>query len=423
MIIVWVAIYIAISLSFGRNFQNFSMVRSSKLNVLNGKIADVIGNIGNVRLFSRYKFEEKYLGKYQSEEQEAYRKSLIYNSYMECWLGLANVIFLFAMVGGAIYLYQEGKITLGDVALVLSYHSLLSLVWYIGMELIVFYEILGSCNEALSLLREPYSIVDKEDASNLKVSEGKIEFRQVVFNYSSKNKIFNNESVLIPGRQKVGLVGFSGSGKTTFVNLLLRYFDVKSGAILIDNQDIKDVTQSSLREAIAVIPQEPTLFHRSLIENIRYGKLEATDEEVIRAAQLAHAHEFIENLPESYQTLVGERGTKLSGGQRQRIAIARAILKNAPILVLDEATSALDSITEGKIQESLHSLMADKTVIVIAHRLSTLLNMDRILVFNNGVIVEEGSHEELLAREGIYTSLWNMQGSGFVTDEEEGTGE
>ena len=222
--------------------------------------------------------------------------------------------------------------------------------------------------------------------------------------------------MIIPGGQKVGLVGFSGSGKTTFVNLIVRLFDLSSGVIKIDNQNIKEVTQSSLRENIGFIPQDPILFHRSLMENIRYGNVNASDDEVIQAAIKAHAHEFITLTKDGYHSLVGERGVKLSGGQRQRISIARAILKNAPILILDEATSALDSVTEAYIQDSLAILMQGKTVIIIAHRLSTLLEMDRILVFDQGKIVEDGTHLELLAKNGLYKILWGAQVGGFLLD-------
>ena len=229
--------------------------------------------------------------------------------------------------------------------------------------------------------------------------------------------LFEKESVSIEAGQKVGLVGYSGSGKSTFVNLILRLYDVKNGSILIDDQDIKNVTQSSLRNSIAMIPQDPSLFHRSLMENIRYGSMSATDEDVVLAAKKAHAHEFISALPQKYDSLVGDKGVKLSGGQRQRIAIARATLKNAPILILDEATSQLDSVTENLIQESLLELMKNKTTIVIAHRLSTLLHMDRILVFDKGKIVEDGTHSELFAKSGLYKHLWDAQVGGFLGDE------
>jgi ATP-binding cassette, subfamily B, bacterial len=227
---------------------------------------------------------------------------------------------------------------------------------------------------------------------------------------------FKNKTITIAGGEKVGLVGFSGSGKSTFVNLILRLFEVESGSILIDKQNINEVTQASLRENIALIPQDVSLFHRSLLDNIRYGRIDATDEEVIAASKKATCHEFIAVLRDGYQSMVGERGVKLSGGQRQRIAIARAMLKNAPILILDEATSALDSVTEKYIQDALDQLMQEKTTIVIAHRLSTLNKMHRILVFNDGKIIEDGSHDMLMQQQGHYAKMWQMQAGGFLPD-------
>jgi len=229
-------------------------------------------------------------------------------------------------------------------------------------------------------------------------------------------KFFEDKTLTIKAGEKVGLVGFSGSGKTTFVNLILRHYDPDSGKILIDGQDICKVTQKSLRQQIALIPQDPSLFHRTIMDNLRYGRLEATDDEVYEASKKAHCHEFIMQLPEGYHTIVGERGSKISGGQRQRIAIARAILKNAPILILDEATSALDSITEKYIQEALHVLTKARTTLVVAHRLSTLSEMDRILVFKDGKIIEEGTHESLVDQGGHYAHLWKMQAGGFLQD-------
>ena len=270
--------------------------------------------------------------------------------------------------------------------------------------------------EALSIIFSFKEIRDKEDARILNCTRGKIVFDRVKFHYKGTEPLFRDKSVEIAAGQKVGLVGYSGGGKTTFANLILRLYNVTGGAILIDGQDIREVTQDSLRENIAMIPQDTSLFHRSLTENIRYGRINATDDEVIEAAKKAHAHEFISRLPQGYDSLVGERGIKLSGGQRQRIAIARAILKNAPILILDEATSQLDSVTENLIQESLRELMQNKTAIVIAHRLSTLLYMDRILVFDKGRIVADGSHDELLARGRLYKNLWNAQVGGFLPD-------
>jgi len=282
-----------------------------------------------------------------------------------------------------------------------------------------FFEYIGNIADGVSIFIQPHEIVDKPEAPDMQVDQGEIEFNDVDFTYPEGLQIFNKLNVTIQPFQKVGLVGFSGSGKSTFVNLILRLFETNHGSILIDGQNILKVTQDSLRENISLIPQDPMLFHRSLMENIRYGRLEASDEEVIEAAKKANAHDFILQTEKGYESLVGERGVKLSGGQRQRIAIARAILKDAHILILDEATSSLDSVTERKIQQGLDRLMRHKTVVVVAHRLSTISHMDRILVFDEGEIVEDGSHDELLEKEnGHYARLWHMQAGGFLPDKE-----
>lgn len=293
------------------------------------------------------------------------------------------------------------------------------MAWLAGLELPNLFQECGVCRQALTVIQDKHEIVDAPDAKPLKVRRGEIVFENVSFHYAHNRNIFEDKNLVIKAGSKVGLVGFSGSGKSTFVHLILRYFDVEAGRILIDGQDIKNVTQNSLREQIALIPQDTTLFHRTLMENIRYGRLEATDEEVVAAAKRAHAHEFIEKTSHQYHTVAGERGVSLSGGQRQRIAIARAVLKDAPIFILDEATSSLDSVTEKKIQEGLEFLMDAHTCIVIAHRLSTLSNMDRILVFKEGKIVEDGTHYELLEADGHYAHMWNMQAGGFLPDSTE----
>jgi ATP-binding cassette subfamily B protein len=271
---------------------------------------------------------------------------------------------------------------------------------------------------SLSLLRVPHGITDRAGAAPLRVSEGAIAFENVFFAYNPGQNLFRDKNILIPAGQKVGLVGFSGSGKSTFVNLILRLYDLESGAIRIDGQDIASVTQDSLREQIALIPQDPVLFHRSLRDNIAYARPDASDEDIIAASLQAHCHEFISAAKEGYNAIVGERGVKLSGGQRQRIAIARAILKNARILIFDEATSSLDSFTESAIQHSMQDMMRGRTTIVIAHRLSTLTSMDRLLVFKDGSIVEDGTHAGLLAANGHYARLWNMQVGGFLPDQQ-----
>ena len=293
-------------------------------------------------------------------------------------------------------------------------------VFFIANQLVPFSEEVGTCKQALSIISPQHAIVDASSAKPLQISKGQIVFDKVHFQYKKGQSVFADKSITIDPGQRVGLVGFSGSGKSTFVNVILRFFDVDSGKILIDGQDIKSVTQESLRSQIAMIPQDPVLFHRSLEENIGYGRLDASKEEIIEASKKAHCHEFIEKLQDGYQSLVGERGVKLSGGQRQRIAIARAILKNAPILILDEATSSLDSVTENYIQESLALLMGERTTIVIAHRLSTLFHMDRILVFSEGRVIEDGTHNELLSLNGHYARLWSMQAGGFIGDPQNG---
>jgi ATP-binding cassette, subfamily B, bacterial len=280
-----------------------------------------------------------------------------------------------------------------------------------------FFEYLGNVANGVHTIIRPHEVVDVPGAVRTTIERGRIEFRDVSFAYTPEQPIFQHLSVTIPAGQRVGLVGFSGSGKSTFVSLILRLYDPQSGRILIDGQDIGTMAQDSLHSQLSLIPQDPNLFHRSLLENIRYGRLEASDEEVVDAARKAHAHEFIQKIKDQYASLVGERGVKLSGGQRQRIAIARVVVKNAPILILDEATSSLDSITEQAIQETLDDVMQGKTVIVVAHRLSTIAHLDRILVFDQGRIVEDGTHDELIALGGSYHQLWSRQAGGFVLDD------
>jgi ATP-binding cassette subfamily B protein len=280
-----------------------------------------------------------------------------------------------------------------------------------------FFENLGNVANGVKTIVQPHEIVDIPNALPIKITAGRVEFRNVCFRYEENQPVFENLSVVIEAGQRVGLVGFSGSGKSTFVGLMLRNFQPQSGEILIDGVDIQQVLQDSLHEQVSLIPQDPSLFHRSLKENIAYGRLHVSDVEIMAAAQMANADEFIQTMPLGYDSLVGERGVKLSGGQRQRIAIARVMLKDAPLLILDEATSSLDSVTEKTIQENLDRAMGKKTVIAIAHRLSTIAHLDRILVFDQGNIVEDGGHEQLLAQGGFYHRLWTMQAGGFLPDE------
>ncbi|QLH42303.1 MAG: ABC transporter ATP-binding protein [Coxiellaceae bacterium] len=392
-------------------------MHADSVSTMGGKIVDVLTNILNVRLFARAQFETEYLAKFQQDEIVKAKKAMWVTELTRIGLGISGLMLIFGMIFTLLYGWIHQWVTLGDFTQVgMQTFWVLGWVWYVSYQIALFAREAGTISDALSLVRQSHDIVDAKNAIKLVVPSGQIRFESVSFEYHKNRPVFSCLNVTIAAGQKVGLVGFSGSGKSTFVNLILRFYDVKSGRILIDGQDIAQVTQDSLRQQIAMIPQDPSLFHRSLLENIRYGRLDATDAEVMRAAKLAHCDEFIEKLDAGYDSLVGERGIKLSGGQRQRIAIARAILKNAPILILDEATSSLDSVTEKLIQESLQQIMQDKTTIVIAHRLSTLANMDRILVFDKGKIVEDGARVELLQANQHFTQLWNMQVDGFLPD-------
>lgn len=415
----WAVAFLGISYYFFYPIQNLSHIFSTTRTQVFGQWVDSISNITNVRLFARNRFESQRI-------RQSVAKAISQDRDME-WMIIKMRIFwdisIIVLIGANIlllvYMYQKSQVSVGDFSFIISLSiSMFFNLWYLASQFVTFAEEIGKCKQALSIMTLPHEIVDSKEAKPLVVKKGQIEFLDVSFHYGEGAHLFKNKNIIIPAQQKVGLVGFSGSGKSTFVNLILRLFDVESGEIRIDGQNIAHVTQNSLREQITMIPQDTSLFHRSLLENIRYGRVSASDEEVIEASKMAHCHEFISQLKEGYQSLVGERGIKLSGGQRQRIAVARAMLKNAPILILDEATSALDSVTEKYIQDGLHTLMQNKTSIVIAHRLSTLSQMDRILVFAAGQIIEDGTHEQLIQANGHYAHLWQMQAGGFLPEAE-----
>jgi ATP-binding cassette subfamily B protein len=332
--------------------------------------------------------------------------------------GFLTVLLEIAVMYWAIRMWQNNQVTIGDLVLIQSYIFLImERVWSFNKVLRAIYENLSDAEEMTIILNTPREIVDAPDAQELKVKAGKIEFQKVIFNYNQTRVILKNFNLTIASRERLAIIGPSGSGKTTIAKALLRMNDLTGGKILVDGQDIAKVTQESLWANISLVPQDPILFHRTLLENIRYGRPDATDEQVIEAAKAAHCHEFIQSLEQGYETYVGERGIKLSGGERQRVAIARAILRDAPIMVLDEATSSLDSESEGLIQQAIDKLMENKTVIVIAHRLSTIRKMDRIIVVDDGRIVEAGDHESLAQAEGgIYKKLWELQAGGFVVN-------
>ena len=394
----------------------YSRALAEQRSSLNGHIVDIFSNASAVRQYTAQSIELKKIASETSEVRKKERKSWLYTEIML----VSNSIVLFVFGVGMFYLlvqrWSAGAITAGDFILVVS------LVAQIAGTLIFFGRAfnntarsVGEASEGLDELIVPHEILDAKNAKELNLHSGTIDWKNVTFKYD-KNTVFKDFNLTIEPGQRVGLVGPSGAGKTTFVSLLLRQHDLTKGSIEIDGQNIAKVTQDSLRSNIAVVPQEPLLFHRTIRENIAYGKAGASDAEVIAVAKKAEAHEFIVALPDGYDTLVGERGVKLSGGQRQRIVIARAMLKSAPILILDEATSALDSESEVAIQKALHELMEGKTVIAIAHRLSTLREMDRILVLENGVVVEDGSHTELVGRGGLYAKLWEHQAGGFLQE-------
>lgn len=414
---VWVVSFTLISTIFIKKMTYLSDDYAASESLTSGKLVDSVGNFSNVKIFGATKQELSYLQNSLLNMKERFVIKQWFLTKLSFIQGLAWIALLGFMVFKLIWFKLNNQITIGDFILIFSLTTYVAdNVWWLTETIGQINEAIGTYKQSLRAIFAPIEILDKPGAKNLVVNKGEIIFDKVHFQYHGNHKFFQNKSIVIAPGSKVGLVGYSGGGKSTFVNLILRLYDIVDGAILIDGQDIRDVTQESLHKNIGMIPQEPSLFHRSLMENIRYGRIQASDEEVFNAAVSAHADAFIEKLPLKYESLVGERGIKLSGGQRQRIAIARVILKDAPILILDEATSALDSVIEQEIQASLLKLMSDKTTIVIAHRLSTLLHMDKILVFDNGKIVENGAHNELLEQNGLYKTLWDAQVGGFLPD-------
>jgi ABC-type multidrug transport system fused ATPase/permease subunit len=382
-----------------------------------GVVVDMLTNIPAVKFFSGLNHEVDVHSKNAAEESKRASKLIRSMIQIEDLRRLCLVLLGGGMTTLACYGWSQEWVTVGEAATIVAQSlSLAGATWMLGGGIIQFVDEAGYITDALRITARPHGVSDNKGATDLTPQKARIDFDHVDFTFSD-HPVFKDLNITIEGGEKIALVGPSGAGKSTLVALLMRLYDLQGGEILIDGQDISAATQNSLRDAIAVIPQDTALFHRSLMENIRYGRRNATDAEVIEAAKKAYAHDFITGLAEGYDTLVGERGIRLSGGQRQRIAIARALLKNAPILILDEATSALDSESERLIQDALDELMKGKTVIAIAHRLSTIARMDRILVLEKGEIVEQGSHAALLARPGLYAKLWAMQSGGFLKEE------
>ena len=414
---IWFILHVGLSWFASKKSSIYSEAQSESLSTLSGKIVDVISNILTVRLFTRFPHEKKYLKHYQQDAIQKHVKTLTFSAKVMTIMGLLSVIEYILMILASLYGWSHGWLTLGDLAFVLTLlQNITQATWWTTLEFPHLFEEVGVSFQSYRLLIQKHEIIDKKGSLPLHITKGEITFDHVTYGHfeNRDRPLFKDLNITIKGGEKVRLVGFSGSGKTTFVNLIFRHFNLNKGRILIDGQDIAHITQDSLRASISVIPQDTNLFHRTLYENIHYGNMNASRQDVINAAKAAHADEFIEETIHGYETMVGDRGLKLSGGQRQRIAIARAILKNAPILILDEATSSLDTTTERKIQKSLIEAMKNRTTIVIAHRLSTLFHMDRILVFNKGQLVEEGSHENLLSLEGHYANMWALQAEGFL---------
>lgn len=415
--VLWTGVFLSINLLYRNKILNLAKNYAEERSKFLGFITDYLSNILNTKIFVTKDFEIQNL---QQKNQPLIKATNQKYRYLMIFYAVQGIIASIYALGLTIVLttiYQKHLITSGDFALaVVTNLTLLNRLFQFSHILRDFFEEYGTVDQALDIFNAIPEVCDKPHAQDLKVNSGKICFQNIYFGYANRSPLFKNLSLTIEGGQKIGLVGYSGGGKSSLMNLLLRFYDVQQGAITIDGQNISDIRQDSLRQHMGLIPQTPLLFHRTIAENIGYGRINANESEIYQAAVQAGAHEFIEKLPHQYQSLVGERGLKLSGGQIQRIAIARIFLKNPPILILDEATSQLDSLTENDIQKRLWQLMQNKTVLVIAHRLSTLAQMDRIIVLKQGKIVQIGTHTELINTEGLYRILWNTQVNGFIND-------
>ena len=409
----WSLLFIGVCYALARRSHPLAQQYSAARSTSNGKVVDAVSNLANIRLFARQPFEHTYLGRYLDREVDAAYRSFWYMEKIRWFQSGGGVLLKLGMLILALHQWYVGVIDIASFVMATSLSLLIiNDVSNLSRRFLEFFEATGNIANGVRTLVRPHEVVDLPGAQALPAVRGDIEFLDVSFGYSPDKPIFQHLNLVIPAGQSVGLVGTSGSGKSTLLNLLLRLYDVNQGQVLVDGRDVRKVTQHSLHQQIGLIPQEPGLFHRSIGENIHYGRLEASFEDVVHASRRAGADGFIDNMEHGYDSLVGERGVKLSGGQRQRIAIARVLLKDAPILVMDEATSSLDSITEHFIQQKLDKIMHGKTVLVVAHRLSTVAHLDRILVFDQGRLIEDGSHAQLLHQRGQYYHLWRRQAHG-----------
>ena len=417
---LWFCGYLGFLRLFVPRMRDRSKEMSEARSLLTGRIVDSYTNILTVKLFARAREEDDYVRDAVDQHTSLFYRSLRLNTLFGLTLSTLNAMMVTSTGGLALFLWTRGKIEVGTVAMALPMTwQIINISGWVAWQITAIFENVGVIQEGMMTIAKPIQLTDAPQAKELVVKRGEIAFEDVRFHYGRESGVLEGFTLNVKPGEKIGLVGRSGAGKSTVVNLLLRFFDLEGGRILIDGQDIASVTQESLRGHISMVTQDTSLLHRSIRDNIRYSRPQATDVEVIAAARLAHAEEFIDTLEDwkerrGYDAHVGERGVKLSGGQRQRIAIARVILKDAPILVLDEATSALDSEVEAAIQQSLGTLMKGKTVIAIAHRLSTIARMDRLVVLDRGRIVEQGTHEALLRHDGHYAALWRRQSGGFI---------
>lgn len=412
----WSLAYVTLNYFLTLKKLKYDEVRTATDTKVNAHLTDTITNSRAVKIFTALSFERNEFLHLIKRQFAARVAGWNLDAYMEAAQVAFTVALEFLVFFYAIRFWQQGILTVGDFVLIQAYLlQVFYRLWDFGRLVRRLYQSLAEAREMIEILNDPYNIRDKPNARHLDVQAGSVGFNNVRFAYNPRREVIKGFHLTVQAGERVGLVGPSGSGKTTLISLLLRFYDVDQGAIYIDGQNIVDVTQDSLRRSIAFVPQDAMLFHRTILENIRYGRLEASDEEVLAAARAAYCEEFIERLPDKYNTMVGERGIKLSGGERQRITIARAFLKRAHILAMDEATSSLDSHTEVIIHDALHHLLEGKTALIIAHRLSTIMEMDRIVVMKDGRIQEIGDHDELVQkRGGLYKQLWDLQAGGFL---------
>ncbi len=419
-IVIWLGFYILVQRYFVPKMKNIAMLQADARSLMTGRIVDSYTNIITLKLFSHSKRESGYVKDGMTEFLNTVHPQMRLVTRLNFVLWSLNMLLVFSTAALGIYLWVNGSITPGAIAIVMSLAiRLTGMSHWILWEISSLFENIGTVQDGINTLSMPNAVIDKDKAKDLQVTQADIRFDNVSFAYNDDGPVFDGLNLHIPTGEKVGIVGRSGAGKSSLVSLLLRFYDIQSGTVSVDEQNIANVRQESLRANIAVVTQDTSLLHRSVRENIMFGRPEASEEEMIAAAKQAQAHDFIVSLQDNrgrrgYDAHVGERGVTLSGGQRQRVAIARVLLKNAPILVLDEATSALDSEVEASIQQSLNKLMQGKTVIAIAHRLSTIAAMDRLIVFDKGEIIEQGTHQQLIAKDGVYTKLWNHQSGGFI---------